>query len=199
VRIALASGGFAPMVTPNGQTLVFHRNNDKEPKSIWQAPVRGGAAPRRVFNDASPNYMPDVSPDGKWLAYVSSQEGHEEVFVRAFPGPGSPMQVSTSGGSEPGWSPDGSRIFYRDKRSLMSARVMTKPAFNIAPPERLFEGAFDAMPHRNYDVSLDGTHFLMIATTLPDAVIVLNWLPELRFCLRAAAKGERCRVPVPPG
>ena len=188
LKVVTADRAYAPTVTPDGRSLLFQQPIDSGWR-IWSAPLSGQRAARQVLDDPSTNYMPAVSPDGKWLAYVSRLSRREEIFVRAFPGLGAPVQVSDSGGTEPAWSPDGRRIYYRDKRWLMAALV-TAPSLAIAARERLFEGAFDGeMAHRNYDVSPDGKHFLMIAADSaanPEAVVVLNWLPELRARLSAA-------------
>jgi serine/threonine-protein kinase len=175
-------GAFGPTVTPNGTAVVYQQRSDSG-WTIWSASLTGEGAPRKVVDDPFADYMPAVSPDGHWLAYVSSASGRTEVFARPFPGPGPAVQVSENGGTEPAWSPDGRWIYYREKGSLMAAAVST-PALAITSRTRQFRDLFDGtMPHRNYDVARDGKTFLMIAPSTagsPEAVIVLNWLTQLR-------------------
>ena len=84
---------------------------------IWIVPRNGEAEPflRTRFNEA----YPEFSPDGRWLVYTSDESGRDEVYVRPYPGPGRAMQISTAGGSSPGWSRDGSEVFYRWQERLL--------------------------------------------------------------------------------
>jgi serine/threonine-protein kinase len=58
---------------------------------------------------------PTFSPNGRWVAYSSDESGRDEVYVRPFPGPGGRGQVSTAGGTDPAWSPDGTDLFYEEE------------------------------------------------------------------------------------
>ncbi len=71
--------------------------------------------------------QPRVSPDSKWLAYVSDQSGREEVYVRPLTGGGARVSVSTGGGGEPLWAPDGTRLYYRVGARLMAAASSPHP------------------------------------------------------------------------
>ena len=53
-----------------------------------------------------------VSPDGRWMAFVSDESGNSEVYVTTFPEPARRWQVSTDGGTFPRWSRDGSELFF---------------------------------------------------------------------------------------
>ena len=131
--------------------------------------------------------MPSLSADSRWLAYISDETGATEVYVRPFPGPGARYLVSAGGGTEPRWAPDGRRLFYRNGRKMLAARVSTAPAFSVTGRDELFEGNYATnTTHQNYDVTRDGQAFLMLQRDAePDVVIVLNWLTELRARLRA--------------
>ena len=98
--------------------------------------------------------------------------------------------MSTGGGVEPTWSPDGSELFYRplDENGLMVARATTTTTGLVfAVPERVFEGHYDRHPWtvpdlRNYDITPDGERFIMLrpADTGPPLMnVVLNWHSEL--------------------
>ena len=64
---------------------------------------------RTPFNESAPRF----SPDGHWLAYVSDESGRYEIYVQPYPGPGGKWQISTEGGTEPVWNPNGRELFYR--------------------------------------------------------------------------------------
>jgi hypothetical protein len=73
-----------------------------------------GAPAGRIFLPLGVGAEPDLSPDGAWMAYTSAKTGTREVFVQAFPGPGSRTQVSAGGGRNAMWSKDGRTIYYVD-------------------------------------------------------------------------------------
>jgi serine/threonine protein kinase len=131
---------------------------------------------------------PKISPDGRWMAYASEESGKTEVYVRPFPDANKgKWQVSTSGGLDPLWSPDGRELFYRNGDSVMAAAVQTETTFNAGKTEALFQGKYDS----SWDISHDGKRFLMIkpptstgaaatATGPRKIIIVLNWFEELK-------------------
>jgi len=132
-----------------------------------------------------------LSPDGKWLVYVSNESGRDEVYVQAFPQGGSKVQVSTNGGDQPIWSRDGRSLIIRLSDSVEEIPLQpgTPPSFGSA--HVLFPDRFQspqAGAHTGYDVFPDG-RLLMIAT--PDEqknrrdeiVLVFNWLEELEHLI----------------
>jgi hypothetical protein len=127
------------------------------------------------------------SPDGLWVAYHSNEFGRQEIYVRPYPGPGAKWQISTDGGTEPVWNPNGGELFYRNGNKMMVVDVTTKPAFAVGTPRVLFTG--DYLPastmYPNYDVSRDG-RFLMVQRNAEEPatptriVVVLNWFEDLK-------------------
>ena len=115
---------------------------------------------------------PTLSPDGRWLAYQSDESGRFEVYVRAWPGLGSKVQISQNGGTEPAWSRDGRELFYRSGGGaepwLVAAAVEAGPPLRVRSRTPLFSVASYefATPHRNYDVFPDGS-FVMVRQGLP--------------------------------
>jgi len=138
---------------------------------------------------------PDVSPDGRWIAYESNESGANEIYVRPFPAVDTGRwQVSTGGGTRPVWARSGRELFYvvgADAVRMMALPVQTGATFSAGTPRVLFEGRYVATPDRSgrtYDVSPDGQRFLMIknaavevtTSLVPSFVFVLNWFDELR-------------------
>ena len=126
-----------------------------------------------------------LSPDGQWLAFVSNESGDNEVYVRPFSGSRRKTRVSSDGGQELAWAPDGRELFYRSGDRMMAVDIVTRPTLRPGTPRLLFERAFaKGGPWRDYDVSLDGRRFLMLKPTMEDVAltqlnVVLNWLEEL--------------------
>ena len=116
-KLLEAPGLIWSTLTPDGRTLVFQRVINKV-WSLWTMPLDSTRrAPVPLLREAFSDYMPHISPDGHWIAYVSGASDREEVVIRPFPGPGAPVQVSDGGGTEPMWAPDGRGLFYRHGRA----------------------------------------------------------------------------------
>jgi Tol biopolymer transport system component len=184
VRIPGSADAMGPTVAPDGGSVLYQRIG--KTWHVWSASTKGDTGAHQVIADSGSSSMPVLSPDGQWLAYVSSRTGQNEIFVRPFPGPGEALQVSDAGGVEPAWSPDGERVYYRNRGAFLAVGLR-RPALAITSRRQLFKDTFDgAMPHRNYDVAPDGSGFLMIAGGSSEVVVVLNWLTELRARLARA-------------
>ena len=135
------------------------------------------------------DYSPIVSPDGKWLAYVSNESGRLEVYVTPFAQPGSAKwAISTGGGTSPRWSGRGDEMFYTDLRSnMVAARITTSPSFAVQDTRVLFNVADfvqTSVSRRHFDVTADGQRFLMVqradGAKRGQMIVVENWADEIR-------------------
>jgi len=128
-----------------------------------------------------------LSPDGRWLAYVSGESGQREVYVRPFPGPGKRTPVSVDGGSSPRWRGDGRELFYlgkpgrtEDESALMVADIKATTELSVSPPRSLFKRRYAL---GGWDVLPDGQHFVFIqdlAQPRTSITMVQNWFEELK-------------------
>ena len=115
--------------------------------------------------------------------------------MQRFPGLGDKQPISTDGGFQPLWSPDGSELFYRTGQGnlfIMASDVETEPVFRALTPQELFPGAaYDAVgEERMYDIGPDGDRFLLLKfagepepndeRVFEGPVVVLNWFEELK-------------------
>jgi Tol biopolymer transport system component len=171
----------------NGQLLAFGEIDPNSGYDIWVLRLSDRKAQpflRTPFNES----VPQFSPDGHRLAYVSDESGRWEVYVQPYPGPGGKWQISTEGGMEPTWNPNGRELFYRTGDKMMAVDITTEPNFKAGKPKVLFERHYEPTPATgtNYDVSPDGQRFLMLKpseqeTAAPTQInVVLNWSEELR-------------------
>ena len=164
--------------------LVYNELGDSTRTDLWKQPAGGGKAEPWVQTPFA-EYNALFSADGKWVAYVSDPAGTDEVWVRPFPGPGSPVRASVAGGHDPTWSHDGKELFYQEGSKLMVAAVASTSPLQMHAPKMLFEGGFipwEPNTPRSYDVAADG-RFLMIEPTATNAQrfnVVLNWTEELK-------------------
>jgi Tol biopolymer transport system component len=189
--------------SPDGQLLAFVEFNSTTGYDIWvlrlSDPSAGSGQVRKAqpflrtpFNET----MPRFSVDGRWLAYVSNESGHSEIYVQPYPGPGGKWQISTEGGTEPVWNPNGRELFYRQGDKMMAVDVARQPSFSAGKPRMLFAGPYEPSPLSapNYDVSPDGQRFLMVkpseqAEAAPTQInLVLNWFEELKRRVPAGIK-----------
>ena len=169
--------------TPDGHSVLYRVDSPETNRDIYQLPLSGARQPIPIVATISDEKEPRASPDSKWLAYVSNESGREEVYVRALSANGGRVQVSTEGGGEPLWSPDGRRLYYRSGTSLFAATIITAPALALGGRQLVFAGPFATdVYHPNYDVTPDGRGFVMIRPVEENRqlVVVLNWSEELR-------------------
>ena len=138
-----------------------------------------------------------LSPDGQWIAYASDETGRPEVYVQRFPDLGLRQPISTDGGVDPTWSPDGRALFYLGTRGgggpdeMAVVTIDPGPPLSVGTPEVLFDYApYVDFPGggRQYDVDPNGQRFLMLSNTAsgdggavlrPQINVVLNWTQEL--------------------
>ncbi len=126
---------------------------------------------------------PAVSPDGRWLAFVSNLSGRDELYLRPLAGDGEQIQLSIGGGSEPVWHPSGGELFYRGGEAGKPQLNAVKLAFATVPTVTLRTALFSlaayspATPHANYDISPDGSTFVMVRLNPSTRIMVLQNLP----------------------
>jgi len=170
------------VISPDARNVVYQL--DTTGADIYYRSVTGDTTPHVVSNAAKAiETMPRVSPDGRWAAFTTDESGRQEVVVQPFPAPGGRVQVSTRGGSEPVWSPDGKRLFYRGDGHLMAARLNTTEGFAVVARDTMFADTyqFAGNPHANYDVMADGSHFVFLKAASEGAMIVAtNWTSVVR-------------------
>ena len=119
------------------------------------------------------------SPCGKWIAYQSEETGRSDIFVRPYPGPGRKVAVSSDGGTEPLWSPDGSELYYRNSKQVIAAKIETEPEFKVVDTQILFDDEYYSCALcRTYDIGPDG-RFLMLydpkEPSRPKIHVTVNW------------------------
>jgi Tol biopolymer transport system component len=178
------SSDYPASLTPDGVSLVFLRITAETAGDIYATPASGGEISPLLVTKAYEG-GPQVSPDGKWLLYVSSESGRMEVCLRPLGGPDRKWTVSNGGGLHPLWSPDGRRAFYRSGQQFFEVDVTTSPDVRLGTPRALFERQYEFGPNLtfpNYSVSGDGREFLVVQGALGGRQLnlVLNWLQRPR-------------------
>jgi serine/threonine-protein kinase len=180
---------YEAVLSPDGKSIIYQQ--DTAGSNVMMQSLSASAKPVPLAASEYLESMPRVSPDGKWLAYVLDVSSAEEVFVQPYPGPGARVQVSSGGGSEPVWSRNGQKLFYRDDQNVTAVSFRTTSGFEVTGRQIVFPDLFvkRSLPHANYDVSPDGSSFLFLKPTSDnEAVVVHNWMSEVRARLSEAEK-----------
>jgi hypothetical protein len=178
--------------------LVFNylakpQGGENAPFDIGVLTTNGNGAWKPLLETEAAEASPAISRDGEWIAYSSNRTRQYEIYVDQFPSLGRRQLVSTNGGVEPLWSPDGNEVYYRslDGHQFLSARFDPKSGRPQGSPTVLFEGSYASylggFRLRAYDVTPDGKRFVMLKELpgsggLPPTQlsVVLNWLEELK-------------------
>jgi dipeptidyl aminopeptidase/acylaminoacyl peptidase len=170
----------------DGKRLLYRTGT---PTNLWLLELGGNRPPSLVVDTPAAEGDARFSPDGKWIAYQSSDSGRDEVYVQGVDGR-ERWQVSLEGGARPRWRRDGRELFFTDLSGssvMMSALETTSTVVKAGPPRRLFAipSPLPAGVPGAYDVTPDGQRFLLMtsagAAHGPEPlVIVLNWRTRAR-------------------
>jgi serine/threonine-protein kinase len=171
---------------PDGR-LIFSEEVPGRSRDILAVTMDDSRRRQPLVQSPATDLTADVSPDGRWIAYDSTESGQFEVYVRPYPNTDERRwQISNSGGKHPRWSRDGRELYYRDlATSMMAISVATAPAFTVLNRTPLFSradlsGGGAQVGGLSYDLGADDGHFLMIKQgDRPSLVLVQNWFGEL--------------------
>ncbi len=158
-------------VTPDGEWILMS-DSGSPGSDIFMVSVRGGD-PIPVVTDPFGQFGGMVSPDGRWIAYASSETGVYEVHVRPFNRPGKRYQISSGGGLHAMWGPSSKEICYLSRgSSLMSVSIEAQgDAVDVGRPTKLFDLPTIARlqgDYRDIDMTSDGSRFITTYVANPE-------------------------------
>jgi len=184
-------------VSSDGRTLLFDETGPEEPDGAgtWVMRLDGDHTPHRLFPLPASGHDGQLSPDGRWVAYMAIVASRWEIFVAPFSGSGERRLVSTDGGTEPLWSRDGRELFFQSADRLMGVTVTTGTTFSASSPRQMQQGQFlrSITGNTSFSITRDGSRFLRVQPVNPEPAIthidlVLNWFSALKR--RAAGHAE---------
>ena len=169
-------------VTPDGEQLIFSQAGGNDLWGIWSVSLKGDSAPQPVVVSKYSQSVGDLSPDGRFIAYISNESGQRDAYVRSIAPQAEPVRVSTNGVVALRWSRGGQEIYYTSPdRHLFAVSVKTTPTLEIGIPRMLF--SLPAEGWRAFDVSSDGRFLAAVQqvsyATAPLEVVV-NALSEMK-------------------
>jgi dipeptidyl aminopeptidase/acylaminoacyl peptidase len=176
----------------------FEHDGARNAADIWMVSLDAGAKPEALFAQPTLNETdPAISPDGRWLAYVTNETGTDQVYLTDFPGMARRWQVSDGGGNHPAWHPGGRELFFTgasvaEPFTLWSVALTPEAPDPPERPRLLFESPdiFTQLVGTPYDVAPDGGRFLILRkrpvdrTAIARLTVVANWLGEVRAQVR---------------
>jgi serine/threonine protein kinase/Tol biopolymer transport system component len=171
-------------LTPDGKTMVFNRNSPETSFDVMFAPIDDASRATALVQTTAYEGGASLSSDGRWLVYVSNESGRNEVYVRPLERADRRWQVSSDGGSQPVWNPNGTEIFYRIGDRMMAVAVTAAGNdLRLSAPRQLFVRPYAygaGITIANFDVTKDGQRFLMVRddTSLARLRVILNWRAE---------------------
>ena len=199
----------SPAAWPDGTSLVYWQFTADGQADIWRLPLTGVGSPTAgdVRERPAPTLLAgstgyqghaQVSPNGRWMAYMSTASGRPQVYVTAFPMDDGSPPVAIGYGVMPRFSRDSHELFYTtayENGRLMAVRVHTEgTTFKAESPKPLFEFDVVTPPHstsvfayHTYGVSPDGQRFLVPrpapgtkgGDASPPIVVDPNWTTRL--------------------
>jgi Tol biopolymer transport system component len=179
-REQLAESAFDLRPTDWSREALLYTSTDPRTRlDVWALPLSGERKPLPIAQTSFNESDAHLSPDGRWIAYVSDESGRDEVFVRPFPSSEGKWMISASGGTRPRWRGDGRELFFISAGGMMMAvPIATRPQFEVGTSRPLFEISRAS----DYAVAPTGRFLVQVPHDAPDSNqlhVVLNWMTEL--------------------
>jgi serine/threonine protein kinase len=178
---------FPQSFSPDGRWLTYVTITPETRHDIWLLDMSGAPGPdgyprRPLLASRFYESYSKISPDGRWLAYISDESGRLNVYVAPLAQPGLKRSVSTNGGRFPVWSRDGRELYYLGSSQIMAVPISTGDSLRLGTATALFEANIAggtlgvATP---YDVAPDGRFIVnrFVERTAPPATVIVNWPP----------------------
>ena len=189
---------FPRSFAPDGKRVAYTELDPQTAFDIWMVPLENDGAglragkPEVFLQTPSDERYPSLSPDGRWLAYSSTESGSFQVYVRAFPDKGGKWQISSAGGAFPMWSRSGRELFFEslDNRIMVAGYIVQGDSFVADKPRLWSEKVLSNLVNvsRNVDLAPDGKRIVAVMPVEgPDSrqsqnhvIFLENFFDELR-------------------
>jgi len=191
-KVGLDGGVAEPLVMPSGGvqmatdwlkdgSILYQNVSPETNTDLMLLPADGDRKPRKLLATRFNEMHGTVSPDGRWLAYVTDDSGQQEVYVRSFPQLGAARRVSDDGGLWPRWARDGRELYFMKSGRLMAVTIRSSGELEVGSPTVLFQPSGGLV---DYDVAADGRFLVNLGKSGFNATrlnIVMNWQSGLKW------------------
>jgi Tol biopolymer transport system component len=180
----------AAVPSPDGRSLILLMfAGNPLSGDLYIAAMDSGARVRPLVVTPESENHPAISPDGRWLAYMSDESGQRFVHVRSMSGASGRTVISSGAANEPRWSRDGRQLFYRSGGRVLAATIDTSSAVRVVRRDTLFADTYAFELGTSYDVSPDGVQFLFSKPVEATRIVVaFGWLDALREQIATAGR-----------
>jgi serine/threonine-protein kinase len=162
--------GFLHSISYGAGLLGFSLTSERDGEDAYVMAVAedGAARGKPILVAGGPNFQgtPMVSPDGKLVTWVSSESGRDEVYVARLGDSASRRRLTNTGGHEPRWNRQGTRIFYITDRAIVSVALRSAADLSFGDPQAVTR-PFGADRINGYDIAADGTSVLFSLVNEP--------------------------------
>jgi serine/threonine-protein kinase len=173
--------------TPDGKTLVLGKWSAGISQDVYYVSLDNPEELHPLLTTEAEERGALLSPDGRWIAYVSNETGRFAIYVQRFPEGGERHQISTGASQDlVGWAPAGKKLYYVLEGRLMEVGITTTPRFQVDPPRVLFEVTYERGDwyYPDLHLSADGEKFIMVVPDdkwgrATEVKVILNWFEEL--------------------
>jgi Tol biopolymer transport system component len=182
-------------VLKDGSALLFSEYGSVQ-SDVMEVPTNGSGAVRPIVLEPLSQASGVLSPDGRWVAYVSDETGMREVCVRPVGRTGGRVQISPNGGTTPMWAHDGRELYYRSGGGLVVATVTVRGETALVDStRRLFDlplvGGDSSV--RDFAMHPSGEKFLVRVAAgetneMREVAVRLNWAASLGSKTRESAR-----------
>ena len=185
VAVGANRGGWPMDWSSDGNYVVFQEVEFDTLSDIWLLSLSDGEVQPYLRSTNTEN-EPELSADGRWLAYISDESGQVEIYVESFPDHGGKTRISPSGGRRPRWGPTGRELFYIDAAGMLVVATLSVEDSQLQVTERqsLFEAPRLIREERpQYEVLGDGERFIFneISRAQPRSMTVIpDWMSLLK-------------------
>jgi eukaryotic-like serine/threonine-protein kinase len=185
VEEPLGFTGTDPDWSSDGRFILYMASAPKTGFDLWAARLDGDRKPFPVAQTEHGEREGRFSPDGRWVAYDSTESGRREIWIQPFPPTGNKRQISTSGGVSPQWRRDGKELFFVAADGVLNVVTIRSGAtLDWDAPRALFQTMFTGGTYAPFAVSKDGQRFLIaVSPAIEDVTpitVVVNWMATLQ-------------------
>jgi Tol biopolymer transport system component len=179
--------GREPTLSADNTRMVFVRDGEDTDRDLWTLDLEDGSDPTVFLQTDADEDSPALSPDGRFVAYVSDVSGNKEVYVKQHPGGHGRWQASVNGGTSPGWSPSGDGLYFMGGKNLIQVSFIASPSVVLGAPRVVADSTISGFSRWTSPTLAPDGRFIVSRKVQPEdgeetpdqgIYVVENWLAD---------------------